>query len=320
MLKRFGLLLFACSLIEAAPPPCAISGASAVERSLWLLCDRARLLFSSDSGGNWRAVPVPTEAGLRAVYFLNTLDGFVAGDAGVLLATRDGGKNWRKVELPVQENLTSIHFTGDRGWIAGWGGVILHTRDTGRTWTAQQSGTNQSLESVYFVDEQHGWAVGWAGSIVRTSDGGATWRTSPAGTLTWSLNCVYFHDPKNGWAVGFGGQMLRSRDGGATWEEQKSPVTSSLTSVRFDSAGRGWIAGNRHLLFTEDQGSTWRTAQVDDTLAFGWILPAGDTLWAVGQLGVIRRSATDSEWRHVPVTLRETTSPPVSPSQTESGL
>ena len=134
MLKASGLLLLAFCEALASVPACAISGAAAAGDSIYLLCDRNQLLFSNDSGANWRSAPVPTDALLRAVYFLDDRRGFIAGDAGTLLATENGGRNWRKVNLITTENLTSIHFAGESGWVTGWSGVILHTPDAGRTW------------------------------------------------------------------------------------------------------------------------------------------------------------------------------------------
>jgi photosystem II stability/assembly factor-like uncharacterized protein len=298
MLKTFGLLLLASSLAQAAAPPCAIAGASAAGGKLWLLCDRGSLLIGDDHGSVWRSAVVPSDAVFRAVYFLDERNGFIAGDGGLLLATNDGARTWRRIDLPLQENLTSIHFVGDRGWIAGWGGVILHTRDAGRTWVAQQSGSTHSFESVYFVDEKHGWVVGWAGAIVRTLNGGETWVKAQAGSMTWSLNSVFFRNPQEGWIVGFGGQILHTRDGGANWQEQTAPINRSLMSVAFDASGRGWIAGNSHLLYSTDAGQTWLAAEVDRTLAYGWIVAVGDRVWAVGRLGVLHHTA-EAEWRPV---------------------
>ena len=268
---------------------CWINGSSASEGALWLLCQEDSLFVSTDRGVNWQTKPLPSGIRFRAVEFLNARNGFLAGDRGILLETENGGSSWRKVESSTDKNLLSIHFVGDKGWIAGYDGVILHSGDGGKTWISQNSNTTQPLESIYFADADHGWAVGWVGTMVRTSDGGKNWKPVDVPDASWTLSSVYFRDKDNGWAVGFQGSILRTQDGGLTWIAQKSPVTSWLTSVRFDRQGRGWIAADSDLLLSEDGGETWRGIPVEDRIFVSRIQPAGDTLWAVGRLGLLEQ-------------------------------
>jgi len=115
---------------------------------------------------------------------------------------------------------------------------------------------------------------------------------------SWSLCSVYFRDRANGWIVGFGGQILRSSDGGLTWRAQTSPVKAWLTSVVFDGANRGWIAADDAFLVSEDGGESWRRVPVEDHLFLTQIIPVNGTLWAIGQLGVLR--LTDGlNWRRI---------------------
>lgn len=94
----------------------------------------------------------------------------------------------------------------------------------------------------------------------------------------------------DGWAVGFGGQILRSHDGGASWQEQRHPVQAWLKSVVFDNSGRGWIASDDALLISDDNGESWRSAPVEGTLFVHQVLPLKDSVWAVGQHGVLKHT------------------------------
>lgn len=59
-------------------------------------------------------------------------------------------------------------------------------------------------------------------------------------------------------AVGERGIILCSDDGGAHWKQSKSPVSVTLTSVRFANAKTGWAAGHGGtILSTQDGGNTW---------------------------------------------------------------
>lgn len=280
----------AASSTEVLGRPCWIEDASAKGETVWLLCQDGGLLRTADGGSAWAGHAVPASGKLRGIAFLDARRGFVVGDAGTLLATGDGGENWRPVETPATDRLTAIHFVGELGWAAGMGGMMLHTKDGGKTWRRQITGTTQPLEDVYFADPQHGWAVGWVGTILRTTDGGAVWREVRSEAAQWSLNAVYFRGTKDGWAAGFGGQILRTRDGGETWQALASPVRGTLTSILFDRAGGGWIAGDSHLLHSGDGGETWRVVPVEGSPFLSRVLAVGEAVWAVGPFSVVRQA------------------------------
>jgi photosystem II stability/assembly factor-like uncharacterized protein len=286
-------LTFLCpAAAQRADTTCLIEGAAAAGERVWLVCEEGKVLVRVSPQGAWQTLALPVEATPRDIEFLDSRRGFIVGDRGTLLKTEDGGRTWRPVEVPTSENLTSIFFLGELGWIAGWSGVILHSADGGRTWTRQPTGISHGLEDIYFHDESLGWAVGWVGTILRTTDGGKTWRPVNSPEAKWSLSAVYFRDAENGWAVGFGGQILRSRDGGQTWQSQASPVASTLTSVRFDSAGRGWITTQDGFLLSEDGGESWRHVQVGNWLFLTQLLPVDGSLWAVGARGILKQTTS----------------------------
>ncbi len=286
---------------------CSIQDAATADKNVVVLCEREQLYVTQDQGKSWQAKALPHDVRFRAVEFLDARRGFVVGDAGTLLATEDGGNSWRPVAVPVKANLTAIQFLGEQGWISGFDGVMLHSTDAGRTWTAQPTGVTQALEGFYFADAQHGWAVGWIGTVIRTEDGGRTWQEVKVSSMAWSMSAVYFRDPKNGWIVGFGGQIMRSRDGGVTWQAQPSPVSLTLSSVFFDKAGRGWIAAGNDMLVSEDGGENWKLLRIDDPLFLTRFLPVNDSLWAIGQFGLLKQTGTSLKWQRL-----------AKPSQTDS--
>lgn len=65
----------------------------------------------------------------------------------------------------------------EQGWMVGESGIILHSTDGGVNWEQQESGIpedipadDQFLNDVYFVDENNGWAVGDNGRILHYSN------------------------------------------------------------------------------------------------------------------------------------------------------
>ncbi len=304
MLRIASVLLLAAAssawAANAGDDSCWVAGADAVGGRLWVLCDQSAA-YVTDGGGAWQTRPLPESPLLHAIKFVDARRGYIAGEEGTLLATSDGGRTWTRIPLPTTERLEAIQWVGDSGWIAGYAGVILHTSDGGKSWELQNSGVKQPLEGLYFADRDHGWAVGWAGTITRTTDGGRTWKAAEDdGGVSWSLSAVYFRDLQNGWAVGFNGTILRSRDGGAKWEAVQSPTQDWLTSVVFDETGRGWITSDSRVLTSDDGGATWRaTTPTEDRLFLTLLVRGGESLWAVGQYGVLRWSGSASAWKQL---------------------
>ena len=136
--------------------------------------------------------------------------------------------------------------------------------------------------------------------IIRTTDGGKNWQQVRSDAAQWSLTSVFFRDASNGWIVGFSGQILRSHDDGVTWTAQASPVKSSLSSILFDSSNRGWITADDTLLTSEDAGETWKNIAVaDDQLFLCQLIAVNGSPWAIGQLGVLRQTGPNSEWKKI---------------------
>lgn len=82
-----------------------------------------------------------------------------------------------------------------------------------------------------------------------------------------ALHAIAFANSSSGWAVGDRGVIWHTDDGGANWRQQTAPVTSTLQSVFFINARRGWAAGGfcqpgadatrSVVLRTDDGGTTW---------------------------------------------------------------
>ena len=264
--------------------------------SAFLVCEQGLVYATTDSGATWTTRDTGASVTLHAIAFSDADHGFVAGEGGTLLATADGGKTWQARNTGSTEHVLALFTLGDRAWVGGFDGTILYSSDRGATWNKQKAGTTMALEDIFFLDSDHGWAVGWSGTILRTADGGKNWEAIKTSAASWSLAAVYFSDLKNGWAVGFAGQLLRSSDGGATWVAQKSPSQSWLTSVAADHSKRLWIAADDQVLYSED-GATWRAISVKNMFV-SRVFPLGDSLRAMGELGILKQGgASGLEWK-----------------------
>jgi photosystem II stability/assembly factor-like uncharacterized protein len=301
-----GLLILSVLLCAQEKKACWLRDAnSPAPATAYLLCEQGGLWTTTDSGVTWAPLATGSTERHRAFAWLDPKRGFAVGNAGMLLATVDGGKTWLPRESGVKEHLMDITFVGESGWIVGYQGVILHTTDGGNTWTPQTAKSKMTLEGIFFMDKDHGWAVGWSGTILRTDDGGRNWAVIKSAAAQWTLSAICFRDANNGWMSGFAGQLLRTKDGGLTWTAQVSPAKSWLTSIAFDSAGRGWITYDDGLLLSEDNGETWKEVPAGGRYFLGKLLPIDKTLWAVGQSVVLQQSGNGKEWKKNPTLVTD---------------
>lgn len=129
------------------------------------------------------ATNFPDRRAYRAVRMIDTANGWLAGDGGLVRTTRDGGKTWRSPPADVPEALTewfdwqTIAAEGMQAWVAGSpGSVILHTADAGQSWQTLATPIPTPIHDLEFINDRQGWAVGSFGKIMATTDGGKTWR------------------------------------------------------------------------------------------------------------------------------------------------
>ncbi len=300
MAKAIGLLailMLPLSSFAATGGGCWLRDAAApTTTNIFALCQQGVIYISSDGGAKWDLLDTGAKSFLRTIVFTNASHGIVAGDAGTVMTSEDSGKTWQLHESKTKENLLAVTAVGSDAWASGFDGAIVHSSDGGRSWETQNSTTTLALEDIYFIDKDHGWAAGWSGTILRTVDGGKKWQPVVS-KAQWSLTALYFKDASNGWAVGFSGQLLRTKDGGVSWDVMPPPSTAWLKDVAVDSANRIWIASDDALLVSEDQGAHWKSVQAAKQAFLKKFVPVGNSLWAVGQLALLRQVGTD--WKQV---------------------
>ena len=204
----------------------------------------------------WYPQESGTNADLRGVWFVDSLQGWVCADSGIVLYTSNGGQIWERQNSTVSVNLEDIFFWDlQTGWIVGDRGTIINTTNSGLTWNSQISGNTNLLRSVYFLDANYGWAVGDSLTICKTTDGGENWITLSYGTS--SFYDVYVAD-FNTIIITGDGTIYKSIDGGASWLSLVVGSTSSFFALSFINANTGTVIGsNGTILRTTDSGNNW---------------------------------------------------------------
>ena len=308
-----GILLFPL-LVSAQGTGCWLRDATAPTPStVYVLCEQGTVHVTTDGGTTWTARDTFAKSSLRTVESTDANHVLVAGDNGLILATEDGGKTWQPRTSNTTEHILSLSAVGSQVWGSGFSGVVINSADAGRTWKVQETGTRMTLQNIYFLDANRGWAVGWSGTILRTLDGGKKWEEVKTKESSWSLTSVYFRDANNGWAAGFGGQMLRSSDGGATWRKLDSAVKAELKDVEFDRSNRAWVTSDEQFLMSTDGGEKWTPVKPSKNFFLRKLFKVGDTLWAVGQLGVLKQGA-GTDWTPIASLVPAAAPRPVAPA------
>ncbi|MEK9138440.1 MAG: YCF48-related protein, partial [Bacteroidota bacterium] len=270
----------------------------------WIAGDNGLLLETQDGGKTWASLKSSTNQDLIGVHFVSLEPkwGWAMRRDGTVLYTTDGSK-WSAGNTPLRppllEDEPPMPFTMkdvafgkfSEGWAVGSDGQIIHNQDGGPIWTPQRTSTGKDLTSVEMKFVPLGWAVGHSGIVQRTINGGEYWKYHETGT-GYDLHAVSFITNRKGWAVGRYGMVLRTTDGGFTWEAESSGVTKDLYGILALSDGAVYAVGAEGtIIHSVDGGVTWKLQHTDIDNDLYAIVRAkdDDTLWVVGQWGVVLR-------------------------------
>ncbi len=230
--------------------------------------------FTSLAQQGWFEQESGTDSHLNSVFFLDSLNGWVAGDS-TILKTTNGGTDWVIIPSGFNYNYNDVFFISDSvGWVAGGtdffsGGIILKTTDGGTNWYEQISNFPYSITSLDFFSENIGWALG-DGVILKTIDGGIIWSIILESFL---LKSHSFIDTVYGWAAGNVLSfcwVINTIDGGNNWTTQYTSPFYWFNSVNFIDEQNGWIVGSGNLpydpgilLKTTNGGDVWTVDSIE---------------------------------------------------------
>ena len=188
------------------------------------------------------------DVNLNGVSFANDLDGWTAGEFGVILRTRDGGKNWEKQanvhnlpkytrpslseEEAIRQRIPPLYLedlflidvdfrSAQEGYVTGESGILLKTEDAGESWTNIPSGSFNTLLSISAAPSgnRSDMATGVLGTL--TSGKSGSWQLDDKvrqTVLTWIRTTSFAADGRFGVACGGKGTVLITTDGGNTWK------------------------------------------------------------------------------------------------------
>ncbi|MDQ3020009.1 MAG: YCF48-related protein [Bacteroidota bacterium] len=150
------------------------------------------------------------------------------------------------------------------GWAAGDDGVIIRTSDGGETFVVQNSTINYYINDIYFINKRLGWSVAneffFVGStILQTTNGGDIWTSKIFPDTSIIFRTIYFLDSLTGFLAGFGGVIYKTTDAGNSWFA--ALVDSSefsgfpISRIKFVNNNLGFACGG----YTDVAGVIWKT-------------------------------------------------------------
>jgi photosystem II stability/assembly factor-like uncharacterized protein len=264
---------------------------------------------TNDGGQTWDPLPMPPTIGpdIQNVHFCSADTGFVAfrkiNAGGMQLAkTYDGGINWIDIS-PDTANLGSgisgLHFTDANHGAFGVASSIYTTTNGGQTWATHPIGLWFMVDDIDFADANHGMVVGqdgtfgYHGFLYSTADGGATWDSVFFNATNTALSNISNPEPGKGYTFrNLYGEpdVYRSLNGWATYDSIALPMLDSTMfevpmGVDFRN-GQGWMVSSLgSILRSTDDGSTWATERLADSIQIADVEIVGNKVFAAGNEG-----------------------------------
>ena len=199
--------------------------------SVFLIISLSVLFSDVRSQSYWKSISSPVNTNLRNCVFTDNLNGWAAGDEGVIIHTSNGGNSFVIQNSGISYYINDIFFLNNRlGWVVAneflfSGTTILSTTNGGVVWTSSLfPDTSKFFRTIYFRDSLNGYIAGFGGSIFKTSDAGVSWLPAVVDTSEFSgfpVSRIIFSSPLIGFACGgytdVAGVIWRTSDGGFNW-------------------------------------------------------------------------------------------------------
>ncbi|GAB4294837.1 MAG: hypothetical protein Kow0098_16690 [Ignavibacteriaceae bacterium] len=223
------------------------------------------ILKTSDGGKNWEENFLDsTDNFMNAIYFLDTLHGFLGGAPTTILATYDGGLSWEypKVRGPYATlPVRGFKFLNDDFGYAFGGafdlaGLVWQTTDSGNQWVTMDTSDigPDPLRGLHLFDSLK--AIGISGDpefyfgvgIWTTSDGGIDWDYREL-TINGVPTALGFRTPNEAWApMGYKREFIVTYDSGQTWSSVSTPDEAEIFDLVFTDSTHGFAVGENGVI------------------------------------------------------------------------
>jgi photosystem II stability/assembly factor-like uncharacterized protein len=264
-------LLLACSPALAFLPPsfddAPLRAVCAIDRQhVVAVGDHGTVWQTLDGGKTWDRMKSGSKASLRAVSFVNELQGWAVG---------------------------RIERAGDTSV-----GAVLKTEDGGLTWTEATDTPLPGLNVVKFFDEKTGIAAGDGtpaapSGLFATADGGKTWLGIP-GPRASSWVSGQFDNLSDGELINSEGEAYIYQRG--KFQSKQYYTARAVCPERFDVT----VGDDGEIQFHTASGEEKKRQKVILGLNFKGIARSGNSFWAIGSPGSVVLCGTWNGGREAP--------------------
>lgn len=239
------------------------------------------IFHTTDGGVTWEPQTDPVNEGNTAVYFIDSLRGFIGTSDANILHTVDGGETWVYFNNPYPDYtpLWAFDFLDDTLGYAVGGSIvmgypnynyyILKTVNGGESWDRIEHGFEGVPYDFAFANHDTGIVPLWEFDypILRTFDGGETWEFTNINdsTIFYSIEHLY-----EGVFIACGKKMvgtdytlalMKTTDYGSTWYDVMVDTIGSDVACDIDFVdsfyGMTIGGGEGDYYLTDDGGETW---------------------------------------------------------------
>lgn len=229
----------------------------------------ALLVASACLAAEYTVVPMPTEANINELFFVDARTGYAVTEDGEVLITLDGGQKWEKQEV-TKRAIKGVDFIGKQGYIVGDKGLLMRTTNGGYRWD------DKSLDLKYnFVG---------------------------VGMLSDTLTLICGNDQSS--ISKTRGVIFESWDRGQSWK-RKRHYANGYTDMQVMPRREVWFVGSKRLAWSTSYGIDTRVTEYPgDKLAYGICMYNKQEGYLVGHDGYLARSFDRGvTWNEIPTTI-----------------
>jgi photosystem II stability/assembly factor-like uncharacterized protein len=237
------------------------------------------------------------------VVFIDSLNGWIGGDNGLLLHTTDGGVNWAANYFISKKNIQDIRLLDDNRMFVNAsdmnGTFIAYSENGGNSWS-DYFHDYAFLWNYSIFDSINLWKVK-SNSVSISRNGGVTWEMKKENkdiSHFFFGNDNYFYlDPNNLWLIGFD-TLFHTDTSGNQWKQNHLPLPGG--KVFFSDSENGYLISKTNKVFrTDNSGNSWKKLEIGTIENLNDIHVVGKSGWLVGDNGTIL-STTDQgfTWKY----------------------